>query len=324
MTDSRSQIPKGVYQKNGRWYRVVRNKWVALTRVDEGLVALRRMLRELPTTREPATIGELLAAYLPQAELGATTRPEYERIADTRLAHHFGAMPIRALTQSHVAQYLEKRKRDGHGPMGNRERAVLSSAYEFAMRQGWAQGNPCRGVRRNKERPRDRYVTDAEFLEAFEAAPEPLQDVLALALLTGARQGDLRALRRESVLEDGLLVIESKTANSTGKTRLVAWSDALSYFVRRALSRQETLAARPGDPRKHRQKREVCSYVLTNRFGQPWTMGGLQTAIKRMGTDWHFHDLRGKAASDAEGNILGHGQQMLRVYVRHQKVKALR
>jgi hypothetical protein len=74
MTGSDSTIPKGVYQKNGRWYRVVRNKWVALTRVDEGLIALRRALRETPIDRPPATVGELLAAYLPQAEITDATR----------------------------------------------------------------------------------------------------------------------------------------------------------------------------------------------------------------------------------------------------------
>jgi integrase len=216
--------------------------------------------------------------------------------------------------------YLEKRKRDGHPHMGNRERAVLSAAYEFAMRQGWANGNPCRGVRRNTERPRRRYVTDAEFLDAFEAAPEPLQDALALALLTGLRQGDIRAIRREDLRQDGIYVTEAKTS----KRKVVAWSDALRYFVRRALDRQERLASRPADPKKHRQARVVSQYVLTNKFGEVWTMAGLQTAFKRLETDWHFHDLRAKAASDATHNILGHGAGMLGVYVRRQTVQALR
>jgi hypothetical protein len=105
---------------------------------------------------------------------------------------------------------------------------------------------------------------------------------------------------------------------------VVGWTDALKFFVRRALARQDALAERPADPKKHRQAREVSDYVLTNKFGEPWTMAGLQTAFKRLGTDWHFHDLRAKAASDAEHNILGHGAGMLGVYVRHQKVKALR
>jgi integrase len=145
-------------------------------------------------------------------------------------------------------------------------------------------------------------VSDAEFLEAFEAAPEPLQDVLALALLTGLRQGDLRALRREALREDGIYVAEGKT----GRRRVIGWSDGLRFFVKRALGRSK------------------CGYVLTNKFGRSWALGGLQTAFKRLRVDWHFHDLRAKAASDAEHNILGHGAGMLGVYVRHQKVKALR
>ena len=302
MPDSPSKIPKGVYVRSGRYYRVARNKWHALTPVSDGLAALHRALREIPTTSTPTTIAQLLTHYLPAAEISAATRREYERIADTRLAHHFGSMPIASLTPAHVAMYLEKRKRDGHPHMGNRERAVLSAAYEYGMRQGWALQNPCRGVRRNTERPRRRYVTDAEFLAAFEAAPEPLQDVLAVALLTGLRQGDLRALRREALREDGIHVAEGKT----GKRRVIEWSDALRYFVRRACERAES------------------AYVLTNKFGKPWTMAAMQTAVKRMAVDWHFHDLRAKAASDAGHNILGHGAGMLGVYVRHQKVRALR
>jgi integrase len=319
-----SPIPKGVYLRNGRYYRVVRNRWIALTRRDEGIAALHRALRETPIERDPETVGELLARYLPQAEISEATRREYARIIDSRLMHHFGRMQIGALRPAKVAQYLEKRKQDGCGPMGNRERAVLSGAYEFAMRNAWAEGNPCRGFARNKERRRERYVTDAEFLAAFEAAPEPLQDVLALALLTGARQGDLRKLRREDLRPDGIYILEGKTEHTTGKRRLIAWSDALRFFVRRALERQDRVAAREADPRKHRQRRTVSEYVLTNRFNQPWSMAGLQSAIKRLPKDWHFHDIRAKSASDAGHNILGHGAQMLGVYVRERKVAALR
>jgi len=327
MTDSRSATPKGVSVKHGRYYRTRwvdgKLRWIALTRVDEGLIALRQALMELEqpfAVRKPRTIDELLTLYLPSAELAPATRREYERIATTRLAHHFGSMAIGALTQRHIAMFLEKRKRDGHNHMGNRERAVLSAAYEYALRNGWAETNPCRGVRRNRETPRRRYVTDAEFLAAFERAPEPLQDVMALALLTGLRQADLRALRREDLTSEGIRVVQSKT----GKRTLVQWSDPVRFFVRRALERQQAIADRPADARRHRQTRAVSGCVLTNKFGEPWTMAGLQTAFKRLQVDWHFHDLRAKAASDASHNILGHGAGMLGVYVRAQTVQALR
>ncbi len=324
MTDSPWKIPKSVYPRGGRYYKVVRGKWIALTPVADGLRALRAALLELPAEQEPKTVGELLPRYLAEAEITERTRDEYRRICEARLMHHFGRAAIGAVTRMHVAQYLEKRRKDGHGPMGNRERAVLSSAYAFAMRKGWASENPCHGVRRNTEKRRSRYVTDAEFLTAFEAAPVPLQDVLAIALLTGSRQGDLRKLRREDLRPDGIYILEGKTAGTTGKRRLVAWSDALRYFVRRALERQAAVAAKGMDAARHRRVRPVSDYVLTNKFNEPWTMAGLQTAIKRMGVDWHFHDIRAKAASDAGHNILGHGAQMLGVYVREQKVAALR
>ncbi len=324
MTDSPWKIPKAVYPKGGRYYKVVRGKWIGLTPVADGLRALRAALLDLPVEQEPKTVGELLPRYLAEAEITETTRREYRRICEARLMHHFGRVPISSVTRTQVAQYLEKRRKDGHGPMGNRERAALSSAYEFAMRKGWASENPCHGVRRNTERRRERYVTDAEFLAAFEVAPEPLQDVLAIALLTGSRQGDLRKLRREDLRPDGIYILEGKTAGTTGKRRLVGWSDALRFFVRRALERQAATAARGADIGRHRRSRPVSECVLTNKFNQPWTMAGLQTAIKRMGTDWHFHDIRAKAASDADHNILGHGAQMLGVYVRERKVAALR
>lgn len=324
MTDSISKIPKGVYIRSGRYYRVHRNRWIALSKVGDGLRALYAALRDVPLDKEPETVGELLPIYLASAEIEDVTRREYQRIIDSRLMHHFGRMQLRALRAKHVAAYLEKRKRDGAGIMGNRERAVLSSACEFALRQQWIEMNPCRGVMRNKERRRQRYVEDAEFLAAFEAAPEPLQDVMALALLTGSRQGDLRSLKRSDLTPEGVVVVEGKTRNTTGKTRLVAWSDGLRFFVRRALERQAAIAAKPADPRKHRQRREVSEFVLTNRFGEPWTVAALQTAFKRLKVEWHFHDIRAKSASDSKENILGHGAQMLGVYVRKQRVAALR
>jgi hypothetical protein len=132
-------------------------------------------------------------------------------------------------------------------------------------------------------------------------------------------------MRRDDLTPEGIVIVEGKTEFSTGKTRLVAWSDALRYFVRRALERQEAIAGKGADPRKHRQVRPASEYVLTNRFNEPWTESALQSALKRIPrAGWHFHDLRGKAASDAGHNILGHGQQMLNVYVRHQRVAALR
>lgn len=293
-----------VHVKNGRYYYVHRNRWTALSRVEEGQQALDEALARLPLAGAPTTIHELLIAYQRHgmAELRPATAREYRRILSGRLAHHFGHMAPQALLPRHVAQYLELRKDDGHGTMGNRERAVLSSVYEFALRRGWVDTNPCRGIRRNKERPSQRLVTDAELREAMDRAPEHFALALGIAYLTGLRMSDLLELRREQLREDGIHVTESKT----GKRNVIAWSPALRELVRRALERSKG------------------SHVLTGRYGRPVTASSLASNMKRLKVDWTFRDLRPKAASDADHDVIGHRGQMLGRYQRARRLKPVR
>jgi len=289
----------GVFESNGRYFRVQsaggKKRWVALTRIDEGVAALHRALAALGSVR-PGTIAELLGQYqaLGMGELREATRRDYERILP-RLAHHFGHLPISELRPTHVAQWLEARRKMGRGAVrANRERAVLASVYRFGMRQGWAESNPCHGVARNTERPRKRYVTDEEFRDAFDRSPEPFQDLLAIAYLTGIRATDLFALKRsEHLTPDGIRFVESKTR----KLHIQAWTDAVRFFVRRSMEREPE-----------------AEYVLTNKFGKPWTVWAVNSQLARLGVTWAFKDLRAKSQSDAEHSTLGHQGAMDQVY----------
>lgn len=299
------RIPK-VHTKNGRYYYVHANRWHALTRVDEGETALYLALADITSDR-PASLGQLMQQYLARGmtELAEPTRKSYRNIIEARLLHAFGHMPVDSLKPKHVAKFLETRKREGHPARGNRERAVLSSVHVFGMRQEWCESNPCLGVKRNTERPRKRYVTDAEFLAAFNASPEPFQDLIAIAYLTGARQGDLRAWKRADMREAGISYVESKT----GKRRELAWSDALRFFVGRALKRAQNAES---------------DVLLVNKWGRPWTEWAIHSQLRRLKVTWRFHDLRAKAATDSEHNVLGHRSDMLRVYRRQDRVKPVR
>jgi hypothetical protein len=52
----------------------------------------------------------------------------------------------------------------------NREKALLSHCFTKAMVQGWVDANPCRGVHRNRERPRERMIDDTEAGAVFAIA----------------------------------------------------------------------------------------------------------------------------------------------------------
>lgn len=294
------RLPPKVHLSHGRYYYVTRKAgklvWTPLSREAEGRSALYDALADL--SRPSAdTVSDLLQAYVTHGmgELKPATVHDY-RLRIKPLLKVFGAMPPEGVATAHVARYLEARKKSGKAPSGNREVAVLSSAYNFGMRNGLIDcPNPCYGARRNKERPRTRYVRHEEFLEAFNRAPEPVQDLLAVAYLTGLRQKDLRTLKRSQISRDGILLEESKT----GKRRLIEWSDSLRYFVTRAMTRAPK-----------------SDHVLTNSRGEPWGGWAIQSAMTRLGPDWTFHDLRAKAESDHK-----EGMGLMSLYKRARRTK---
>lgn len=296
-------LPQKVHESNGRYFYVHHNKWLPLSRVDDGASALYDALQQY-TGGNPSTLGQIMQLFIARAlpEMNAETRPEYLRILQNRLMHHFGHMLPDELEPSHVAQYLEMRKREGAPVGGNRERAVLGSVMSWAMRFGWARSNPCIGVRRNRETPARRYVTDSELRDVIDRAPAPVADLLAVAYLTGLRQTDLRRMQRSAVTRNCLRLRQKKD----GKLREIELSPALKFFIDRAL-------ARSGGP-----------HLFVSERGLPWSVFGLQSAMRRLRAGFRFRDLRPKAASDAEHNVLGHDAGMLTRYVRAQRLRPVR
>ena len=121
-------------------------------------------------------------------------------------------------------------------------------------------------------------------------APDLLKVYVPIKLLTGLRQQDLLALRREHLKDDGIHVEIKKTR----KKIIIEWSDALKESLDAAL----------------KLKRPVFSLnVFCNRRGQEYTGDGfrsiwqraMKNAIENEVITERFteHDLRAKAATDA-------------------------
>jgi integrase len=296
-------LPPKVREKHGRYYYRHEGKDLPLTRVEEGAAALYTAL-QVYTSDRPATYGQLMILYVARAlgELKPATQPEYLRQINGRLQHHFGHMLLNTLEATHVAQYLQLRKVEGAPIGGNRERATLGAIISWGMRFGWCGTNPCYGVRRNKETPSKVYVPDEVLSAELDRAPPCLAELFAVAYLTGLRQGDLRILQRANITDFGIELRQSKD----GKLRKISWSPRLKHFVDLALARS------------------TCEHVFVSAAGRPYTMDGLQCAMKRFGAAFKFRELRPKAASDATHNVLGHDAGMLVRYVRAQTLKPVR
>ena len=85
----------------------------------------------------------------------------------------------------------------------NRALALLSSLYKKAHKLGYVGNDPTKGISRFPERSRDRFLQPDElpkFFEALDTEPDPtFRDFFLLALLTGARRGNLQSMRCEDV-----------------------------------------------------------------------------------------------------------------------------
>jgi integrase len=81
----------------------------------------------------------------------------------------------------------------------NRVVEVIRKAFNLAIRWGWREDNPARGVRRNQEERRARYLSSAELIRLSEALaqhPEKASvNAIKWLMLTGARRGEVLGAR---------------------------------------------------------------------------------------------------------------------------------
>jgi integrase len=140
------------------------------------------------------TLNELFEdRYLPliRRNLKPKTVAEYERLARTAILPMLGAREIEEITMD-VAEGMHV-----FVPgkvQANRALALLSAILGYAVERRLLAHNPCRGVHRNKEKPREFFYT-AEQTRALLAAAASSDDIrhkyIAVELLTGCRPGEL-------------------------------------------------------------------------------------------------------------------------------------
>src|SRR5262245_4179054 len=178
---------------------------------------------EQADSRAAPTVAELCARferdYLPRNR--ATTQRVYRQQIHTDILPAFGRTKVAAVSHSDVDGFHNRLS--ARAPThANRTIAVLSRMFSLAVRWGWRPDNPVKGVERNQENKRHRYLTGPEIsrLSAAlaELADQNAANAIRLLLLTGARQGELLAAKYANVdLEAG---VWTKPASTTKQAAL--------------------------------------------------------------------------------------------------------
>lgn len=188
---------------NGRGYRVYvhhRGRRRSATRRTRGdaLHAGAELLLELGGGSAPTgvTVGEMVAGHLSDAAWSPTTLTDARRVVD-RLPEAFMRRAVHDVTAAVLAGLYRQLARDGWTDHRiRRAHMVLSVSFADAVTYGWCPMNPCRDAKPpTGERPRVRSPQHSEVRSVLEQADPRLGLFLRIACCTGARRGELVALR---------------------------------------------------------------------------------------------------------------------------------
>lgn len=173
------------------------------------------LVRDTSTNPVHGTVGELCDKWLAYAtpNLKPAVAAEYRRLLERRIRPRFADTPVVALRPAELdAWYLELATGGGAHGQGlsansvNRVHSILHRAFEQAVAWGWLGHNqvhhatPPTVRRRPLRLPSPADV--ATLIDAAAAVNPSLPLFLRLAALTGARRGELCALRWRHVDTD--------------------------------------------------------------------------------------------------------------------------
>ena len=244
--------------------------------------------------------GEFLVHFERQVKAGAKAQRTLDDYTGDKaaLVAFFGKMSPANVAPHHVAEYLDVGLELGRGVAANREKAALSSCFTWMIRSGHGglKVNPCRGVRRNLETPRERYVDDLEYLPVLKSVPESVRNAMQLAYLTLQRPSDILGWTRANLVKKTVHGVEKDVLafrqGKTGKAVDIEIKGPLAAVI--AQLRQNT---------KVTDMRTFKRTLVQTRGGTRYTDDGIGSIMRRhqakagVGT-FGLQDLKAKGATD--------------------------
>jgi integrase len=247
------------------------------------------------------------------AKAPRTQKDNLDSIKHLRLV--FDAAPIDAITPQIVAQYRDKR--GATAPVrANREISMFSHVFNMAREWGYtAKENPVKGVRKNKEKPRDFYANDTIWAAVYAHACDELKDAMDVNYLTGQRPADVLKMMLTDIKDGALEVRQNKTKK---RLRIMLENKGVRSELGRVIDRIRA-----------RDRKVASLFLIATPSGvalNKWTLrtrfeDARAAAIKaateadnlelaKSIKDFQFRDIRPKAASELPlehaSKLLGH------------------
>jgi integrase len=302
-----------VYPRHGAYHFVHRDgRWQEIAKFGEEAKMRSEWAVLYGATDDHGTISYWLDRYLVEvAKKKAPRSYEDNKVQAEFLRAVFGKMLPPQVTPADVGEYLDTRGETA--PVrANREKALLSHLYTWMMRkrESGVTSNPCKGVHRNPEKPRERRIDDAEYQKVYAIATAPVKRLMRLMYRTAQRPADCLAAGPRTIvaIERGGIATRALrfTQNKTGHTVDIVVIGDLEDLIAEAA----------------KDKVAGLTFVHTRR-GQKFTEDGVSAMFRRYCKkagveDFGLRDLRGKAATDMY--LAGEPMERIQMLLGHDSI----
>ena len=337
------------YRINGRERRYTvgpygKDQWTLL-RARKRAGELRRMvergedpLGERQDARQAPTVADLCDRFEDEhvSKKRPSTQIDYKRVLRKDVRPVLGAKKVADIEFADIDRLHRRITKRGSPYEANRARAVLSKMFNLALKWKMRADNPVRGVERNDEEKRARYLEPQKELPRLAKAlaeheDKQAADIIRLLLLTGARRGEVQAMRWDQLDLDRSNWTKLSAHTKQKKTHHAVLSDAAVQLLKRLRAEAETAAEATGEAVSewvfpadsktgHRVEiknawAEICVAAdITRTVMEKDSMGRMRAVVKHGA---RIHDLRHTFASllasagqslPIIGTLLGHTQ----------------
>ena len=287
---SNQQLPKYVYINRGRYVFILPGQKAELIGKCSDLTISDAWQWWNKRTNPPTnTVNYIISQYLESEEFKEIKAQKHVIQAFDRLKAvpagdtTFSELEYQDITPGVIRQYLDFR----NNTSGNREIAYFSSAWSWCRERDIIFGdNPCKGVRKKKEKPKKKYITHEEYKRAYDVAPKHIQVAMELAYLCRMRPSEALDVRVKDCEEKGLNTRRLKGSNDA----LTVWTPRLKSVIDMGL---EGCLRVPDMPIVNRNGSKLTYWALNNAWRKVKKDSGVNFKISR---------LKGKGTSDFGGD----------------------
>jgi integrase len=159
-------------------------------------------LADIKAEREAPTMADLIERFeqehLPRKR--ETTVADYRLMLKTYVVPHFGEhRKVADITFADIDALHRRITKAGHPYRSNRVLSLLSKMFALSIKWGMRNDNPCRGIERNTEYNRERYLSADELARLTKALAESpdkdVADAIRLLLFSGARKNEVLTMK---------------------------------------------------------------------------------------------------------------------------------